>query len=63
MFTIYNEQEAKDELSVFGKMGARVVRGIEANKWRGKHRVLYSFEGRYDFYYTNYFCCIIKGIK
>ena len=61
VFTTYNEQEAREELAVFGRMGACVVKGMEENKWRGQTPRLDCFEGRYDFYYTNYFWYIIRG--
>ena len=61
VFTTYVEQEAKSELKVFKGMGARVSKEMQENKWRGQEPRIDHSEGKYNYFYQNYFWYIVKG--
>ena len=61
LFTTYNEQEAVDEQTTFGRMGAHFVQTCNENRWHGLVPKIENFGARYEVFYYNYYTYIVKG--
>ncbi|KAL8785747.1 MAG: hypothetical protein Q9195_008513 [Heterodermia aff. obscurata] len=63
VFTTFTEQEAIDEQTVFGRMGAHFVQTCEKNRWHGLVPKIENFGARYEVFYYNHYTYIVKGKK